>query len=762
MASDTTEKELSRAEIRAKISDTCRRQSIADSSSPHETIRWAQADQELAELELEDTAAASFLTSAEWLQAAEAAKAADEADPAKAVHVKEETIGESVQPASAEESAPTLLASVDEPEPSEPGPEDSEAPDTSLQLSAWQGVGVLTQSLDRELAELPQLAIGDFADMATVSRDLQIIEVLGHGGMGLVQLARQRSLDRDVAVKAAREDRHTRAGVASLLREAKLSGGLEHPNIVPVHQLGRDETGRPFIVMKRLTGQSWAELLESQRAEAQGRQLEDEQLAHHLEILTAVCRAIEYAHSNGVVHRDIKPANVMVGNYGEVTVLDWGVGLRLHHRGKEPTGIIVGSPSYMAPEMVTGDAALITELTDVYLLGTTLHEILTGTFRHQAEHVTDVLMNAITSEPCQYDESVPVELAAICNRACSRDPLVRHPDVESFRKAIEAFRQHRASVQLAEAARQRTAELRQVVRSNAQPVDDAPAPTNGDQQQAENLNAQRLFSQCRFGYEQALREWPDNARAVEGLQECLELMIGHELGARHAGAAQALIADLPRPRPDLDRRARQLHDELEADHQARSTLAQLRWDNRFQGRDFKRSATALGSGLLWAGALVITSVLIRHGVVRPTGVTNLLFLLGGTAEAAIAGYLFRRFLFENRIFRKFYMLVWWAFGALLLNRVLALISDTAFTQTLVIDFLILFLGLGVLSATLVRAFWPLAALAGLGAVGAAALPQYAVEFLAALVLLIHVGVAWAGLPRKDTEGEAPLSAERLK
>lgn len=188
--------------------------------------------------------------------------------------------------------------------------------------------------------------------------DLQLGERIGDGGMGVVRVARQQALQRDVAVKIVRPD-GTRRSVAmgELVREARIAGGLEHPNIVPVHALARDDQGQVLLIMKRIEGRSWASLLAERTSAADG-------LNTHLSTLMDVARAVHFAHARGLVHRDLKPANVMVGSFGEVYLLDWGIAVPVGTVTRE----ICGTPSFLAPEMVTPEA-VIDGQTDVYLLG---------------------------------------------------------------------------------------------------------------------------------------------------------------------------------------------------------------------------------------------------------------------------------------------------------------------------------------------------------------------------------------------------------
>ncbi|MBN8616784.1 MAG: serine/threonine protein kinase [Deltaproteobacteria bacterium] len=281
------------------------------------------------------------------------------------------------------------------------------------------------------LEALPRLAVGEGP-----GSDLVRSGELGRGGMGVVHVAHQRSIGREVAIKSTSTDRGTHA--RALVREGRIMGALEHPNVVPVHALGViEDDGTPVLVMKRVIGVSWRALL-ADAAHPGWRPLvagHDDRLRANVEILVQLCRALSYAHEHGVVHRDLKPENVMIGRHGEVMLLDWGVALRLAERADEMPGI-VGTPGYMPPEMARGAPALVDERTDVYLLGATLFEVLTGRMLHHAETALGALASSLMSETPSLPPEVPVDLADLVRRACALDPLERPASAEAFREAL--------------------------------------------------------------------------------------------------------------------------------------------------------------------------------------------------------------------------------------------------------------------------------------------------------------------------------------
>jgi hypothetical protein len=216
--------------------------------------------------------------------------------------------------------------------------------------------------------------------------DLDRLERLGFGGMGVVYRSPDASLQRDVALKVLRPELNP-SGIKRFLQEADILAKLEHPGIVPIHLRGFLCDGRPFFTMKVVQGRTLDRLLRAREAVS-------ERLPNFLDIFEQVCQTLAYAHAKNIVHHDLKPANVMVGEFCEVQVMDWGLARELRsdtagsvHTGTEgdaslaavsPAPVVAGTYPYMAPEQACGDAALIDRRADVFELGAILCEILTG------------------------------------------------------------------------------------------------------------------------------------------------------------------------------------------------------------------------------------------------------------------------------------------------------------------------------------------------------------------------------------------------
>ena len=256
----------------------------------------------------------------------------------------------------------------------------------------------------------------------------EIVERIGEGGMGAVYLARDRELARDVALKVLRAPEPTDDECARILREARILATLEHPGIVPVHDVGTLPDGRVFYVMKHVRGERLDAYARGARSHAE-----------LLRVFRQVCDAVAFAHAAGVIHRDLKPQNVMLGAFGEVLVLDWGVAKIKRaidrppptppaelSRGRDAsglladrdtaTGTVMGTPGYMSPEQHAGDPRAVDERSDVYGLGGILVFLLTGA--HPSPGAPD-------SEPLEA-LPLPPPLRAICGRARAADPTARY------------------------------------------------------------------------------------------------------------------------------------------------------------------------------------------------------------------------------------------------------------------------------------------------------------------------------------------------
>lgn len=292
-------------------------------------------------------------------------------------------------------------------------------------------------------------------------------KTMSEGGNGVLRSCYDNNLNRWVAMKTlfpkfARDPIQRRR----LLREARVTAQLQHPNTVPVYELGMNLYGDLYFTMKRIEGMNLYQRIREQDARGASRepgQTTDPEgdevlsLDRILGVLLQASNALDYAHTHGVIHRDVKPENILIGTYGEVYLMDWGVAWvrgmsnvevgddledevlfeRLTSTGKRP-----GTPLYMSPEQVAG--GVIDERTDIFSLGVVLYEALTATEPFRGRDVQETFRNIREAEPEPPSrlakEHVPEELDRICARALQKNPDDRHQSAAEFVRDIRRFR----------------------------------------------------------------------------------------------------------------------------------------------------------------------------------------------------------------------------------------------------------------------------------------------------------------------------------
>lgn len=441
---------------------------------------------------------------------------------------------------------------------------------------------VLIQPVPRSPnAPAPGIASGDF----------EVITKLGAGGMGVIFEARQSALDRVVAIKTL----HPNHGASTnsrqrLATEASLIGDLDHPNIVPVYDLGLSERGDVFYAMKRVFGVTWADVLKEQSLE------------RNLDILLRVSDAVAFAHFRGVIHRDLKPDNVMLGDFNEVLLMDWGLAASVSasaadeavpakppaaeddpertitsrsapasksHGGKArpvaaagPEGTIV----YMSPEMARAEKSRIGTCSDIYLLGGILYEIVTGLRPHDGKNIYECLANA--AKNIIQPSAIKNELVDIALKAMSTNPADRYPTVQAFQQAVRDYLVHSQSLLLCDKAQETLEEARVKKEYSA-------------------------LARSVSGFEQALVLWPHNTRAQAG---------------RLAG--QLEYARIAGERDDLEL-ALSLLSPQEPSHQA--TLANIR--EAMAHREARRHRLRLlNRAVIAAGVMIVLGAIAMIGL----------------------------------------------------------------------------------------------------------------------------------------------------
>lgn len=338
---------------------------------------------------------------------------------------------------------------------------------TGRELLTAQGDDARTLGLPRPSGELSDVALwGDghvlvsATESGAASARYSLTRLHAEGGLGRIWVARDGSLDRDVALKELKpHTAHDPSAWRRFLREAQVTGQLEHPNIVPVYEWNPSGDDRaPFYTMRLVKGKTLREAVSQYHDRRRARQGDPLDLPRLLQAFVNVCQAISYAHSRGVIHRDLKPDNIILGDFGEVLVLDWG--LAKTRRGDvspapaagsaEATmaadlttlGVVVGTPAYMAPEQAAAHAEQVDERTDVFGLGAVLFEILTGRPPRTGPGVKTIIEDAVrrpVMRARQVLSDVPAALDAVCAKALALAPGDRYPAAVDLAREIQRY-----------------------------------------------------------------------------------------------------------------------------------------------------------------------------------------------------------------------------------------------------------------------------------------------------------------------------------
>ena len=345
--------------------------------------------------------------------------------------------------------------------------------------------------------------------------------------MGVVYAAHQSSIASTVAVKMLKKSPKIRDEQRDkFISEAVVTGELDHPNIVPIYDLGSNDEGALFYSMKRVRGTPWDKVIHQKS------------LDENVGILMRVADAVAFAHAGGVIHRDLKPENVMLGDYGEVLVMDWGLARVTpefaHVDAVYQADSLGGTPAYMAPEMAKGPVESINKTSDVYLLGAILYEIIGGQPPHSGRDVMQCLLAASQNriDPIRYDG----ELKAIALKAMATQQEDRYQTVKELQEAIRVYQSHSERLVLT-------------------------AHANQNLQKARTAKDYQLFARALYGFQEALALWEHNHRArllltetqrdyatyALGIKNCFTVNVEYYTGIDERRELPVLLPPVPEP-----------------------------------------------------------------------------------------------------------------------------------------------------------------------------------------------------------------------
>ncbi len=346
-------------------------------------------------------------------------------------------------------------------------PPNARAFDATVAAATTSATGVAPSLAGARSTVLPRVVKTDGAPRVVVEGKPRYEEVrpLGSGGQAEVTLTRDHDIDRVVALKRLLPENNDDASVLRFAEEVRTVGRLEHPNIVPIHDVGVDEKGQYFFVMKYVEGETLESVIAKLRARDPAYLARYTQ-EYRLQICNEILRGVQHAHEQGILHRDLKPANVMIGSLGEVVVMDWGLARKVgappddESRANEPArmfetqvGALVGTPAYMSPEQAAGQP--LDERSDVYSLAVMFYEFLSLCHpRSECKSVAEMIAS-VNSEPVSKvrlfrefaDAGAAAAMAHFVKHGIERDPARRYQSAAAMRERLEAVRDRQAPIE---------------------------------------------------------------------------------------------------------------------------------------------------------------------------------------------------------------------------------------------------------------------------------------------------------------------------
>ena len=318
------------------------------------------------------------------------------------------------------------------------------------------GIQALVTVIDRETQKTGKLLNSNMSIGEQVGRYV-IADRQGEGGFGLVWQADDPKLGRRIAIKQlSNRLAHNEEQKLRFINEARIAAKLEHPGVVPVYDVEQSDQQQPYYTMKLVRGKTLEEEIHNYRKLKSGTEAAKLAKLRLMNVFIAICRAMEYSHDNGIIHRDLKPQNVILGDYGETIILDWGLAKSVNddpftkdHVSQTPgeiqmtsPGSVMGTPAYMSPEQATGLTENVDHRSDIYSLGVILFQIMTGELPYRSTTGDEMIAEVLAGNPKKPRDvlpSIPKPLAAICRRAMNPDINARFQRIHELVVEMEKF-----------------------------------------------------------------------------------------------------------------------------------------------------------------------------------------------------------------------------------------------------------------------------------------------------------------------------------
>ena len=453
-------------------------------------------------------------------------------------------------------------------------PKTDSAPSAEKKLSMLRDVyGLYPHSLSLSISDLEEVLSSEHPDFALQS-------ILGEGGMGTVYQMLQTSLQRSVAMKVAKIDKWDPKKLAQHCHEAQVSGYLTHPHIPPIHMLAHDIEGNPLIIMRKIEGVTWYEIIKDpQHSFWQNLDEDIDQLDFHLDVLEKIAQTLSYAHNQGVIHRDLKPTNVMVGVHGEVYLLDWGIALHLETAYSDHSETpfksqrfshlheqILGSPAYMPAEMARADFYNQGPATDIYFLGANLFYLLTKKAIHRGDTLAGLLRNILTGHLTPIPDSLTPEMKELITVSLITNSQKRLSCAQEFVRLLRIARQANKSRELEAQGAEAYAELEQLVSNNLMLCEQGTHCVENDLY--EYIQMLDKYELAHRSYWAAYQIYNQNQQAFDGFTATLTLWLRRFLHLGEIQAARAVFAGIPNPSAELKEEIDSAWSKYLADHRA--------------------------------------------------------------------------------------------------------------------------------------------------------------------------------------------------